>query len=329
MKRSPERLLPAENAVYYLFGEDQDTIAEIAEALLCEGDEHAIRLRVDVSELARIENENKNQDLFGATACYALVRNAQQASPAQGTHLLKLCADLAPGNRLVVCAPDMSWKKALHKNLLKLEGIISCDCRTPGEAEFRSWLAARVHEAGLKLEEDVLDHVSERLHGMRLAARQLIERLRLYDGGREELLSAEVVFALLGERAPGLLESWCQAVAQRKPGAVSLARRLLDEQQVAEVQMVAWLSIRLQQLLMYRWFSARGERDPCRAARIFGPSKKRVAEEAGQWKGSELVWALGRVTEAERLIKGSSEEDNSVVIERLTMDLVQPERMER
>jgi len=322
MKLKPDRLLPPQHAAYYLYGEDHDAMAEAAEALLQAGEEAALRLRVDVNELARIEESSKNHSLFGPSNCYALVRNAQSANPKQCEHLLRLVGRVASGNRVIVCAPGIEWKKALHKKMQAEADVAQCEFFLPDERGFANWLSTELGKSGVKVSEEAMQWMAESLCGMRQAARQMIERLRQYDNGKGETLGMAVVGDLLGERAPEALEDWCHAVALRDSRAVSLASRLMRDQQVAEVQMLSWLGTRIQQLLLFSWFAAKKHRNPAQAASLFGEARKKVAEEVRGWRGSELVQAMGRINEAEKLIKGASVEDKPVVIERLTLDLV-------
>ncbi len=322
-------LARARARIHYLHGEDEDTIVEAAEALLNEGGADAVRLRADIGELGRIEEEFGNPGLFGAGPVHALVRNAQSASPKQGEHLLRLIGRVPENGRLILCAPGVDWKKALHKKLKALDGVQAREFRAPDEQAFARWLAQAAREAGLRLEEDVLAWLAERLCGMRLAARQLIERLRLYDNGAGEPIGMAVVGALLGERAPDDLEEWCHRVAMRDPASVAMARRLLAGGQAAAVQMVSWLGTRMQQLLLYSWAVHRGARDPAREARLFGEARRRAGEEARCWQGRELVAAVRRVVETERLLKGAADFDDMVLIERLTLDLVDRVRLAR
>lgn len=327
MRLNPARLLPAEHSCYYLHGEDQDALVEAAELLLADGDPEATRLRVDVTELARIETASRNRGLFGPTYCYALVRNAQSANPKQTEHLLKMSRSVASGNRLIICAPGIEWRKALHKKMKAETVLPQCEFALPDVAGFTRWLGEEVSRAGLQLAPETVQWMGERLCGMRQAARQLIARLGCYDGGEGTLLGMDVVGELLGERAPGALEEWCHAVAMREPHALSLARRLLAEQQVAEVQMLSWLGTRMQQLLMYRWYQSQHDRNPLQAAKVFGDARNRVGGEARCWRGAELSAAVRRISDAEKLIKGASLEDKSVVMERLTLDLVGAKRL--
>ncbi|MDX8405891.1 MAG: hypothetical protein R8K50_07045 [Mariprofundus sp.] len=322
MKLNPNRLLPAEHACYYLHGEDQDALAEAAEALLADGDRDAIRLRVDVSELIRIEEASRNRGLFGPSICYALLRNAQSANVKQTQHLLTMSRSVVAGNRLIICAPGIEWRKALHKKMKAEHSLPQCEFGLPDTAVFTRWLADEVSNSGLLLEPATLQWLGERLTGMRMAARQLLERLISYDNGKGELLGLDVVAELMGERAPGALEEWCHAVAMREAHALTLAHRLLHEQQVAEVQMLSWLGTRMQQLLMYCWYQAQRERNPLQAARVFGEARTKVSGEARCWRGPELSAALKRIADAEKLIKGASLEEKWVVMERLTLDLV-------
>jgi len=322
MRLNPDRLLPPQHHIYYLSGEDHDALFEAADALLAAGADDAQRMRLDVSELFRIDEESRNQGLFGPSCCYALVRNAQSANPKQSAHLLRLADTLGPDHRLIICAPGIDWKKALHKKMKALAGVAQCEFRLPDEAGFRRWLEQELAASGLNIKAEAVPWMSERLCGMRLAARQMIERLTWYDNGTGVEIGIDIVAELLGERAPNALEDWCHAVSMRQPDAVSLCMRLLREQQVAEVQMISWIGTRIQQILMYRWFQAQHDRNPLGAAKVFGEARQKVAEESRAWSGSALTAAVSRIVQAEKLVKGASLEDKQVVIERLTLDLI-------
>jgi DNA polymerase III delta subunit len=327
MRLSPQKLLPPQHSSYYLHGEDQDAIFEAAEALLAAGEPEANRLRVDVNELARIESESKNQGLFGSSCCYALVRNAQSANPKQTEHLLKLAHSVLSDNRLIICAAGIDWKKALHKKMKAESALAQCEFHLPDEAGFRRWLQEEISKANLNMSSEMVSWMSEHLCGMRLAARQTIQRLVWYDGGTGEVLTLEVIGELLGERAPDALEDWCHAITKRDASALGLTRRLLYDQNLAEVQMLSWLGTRMQQILMYRWFQSRQERNPLQAAKVFGAARHKVAEESRCWNGTELNAAMNRIVAAEKLIKGASVEDNPIVIERLALDLITKGRL--
>lgn len=327
MRLPPQQLLPPRHRSYYLHGEDQDAVFEAAEALLAAGEPEAVRLRVDVKELSRIEAESKNQGLFGPARCYALVRNAQSATPKQTEHLLKLAHSVLPDNRLIICAPGIDWKKALHKKMKAENALAQCEFHLPDEAGFRRWLQEEIRTSGLNISSEMVIWMSEHLCGMRLAARQSIQRLLWYDGGAGEALTLEVIGELLGERAPDALEDWCHAVAKRDPGALGLTRRLLYDQHLAEVQMLSWLGTRMQQILMYRWYQSGQERNPLQAAKVFGAARGKVVDESRCWSGAELSMAVSRIVAAEKLIKGASLEDKSIVIERLVLDLIAKDRL--
>ncbi len=325
MRLNPDHLLPPKHHIYYLSGEDHDALFEMADLLLAAGEENALRMRLDVSELNRIEVESRNQGLFGPSACYALVRNAQSANPKQIAHLLQLLDTLGPDHRLIICAPGIEWKKALHKKMKAIASVPHCEFKPPDEAGFNRWLDQQLVNSGLNISPEASQWMGEHLYGMRLAARQMIERLRWYDNGSGAKIGMDIVAELLGERAPNALEDWCHAVAMRKPAAVSLCMRLLREQQLAEVQMISWLGTRMQQILMYRWFQAQHDRNPLGAAKVFGDARQKVADESRVWRGTELTAAVSRIVQAEKLVKGASLEDKQVVIERLTLALITPE----
>ncbi|MDQ6954617.1 MAG: DNA polymerase III subunit delta [Mariprofundaceae bacterium] len=323
MKIAPTQLTRLEHRCYYLSGEDSDALSEAADILLAVGDAQAIRLRLDVSELSRIEEESRNQGLFGSTVCYALVRNAGSASPKQMAYLLTLATSVLPGNRLIICAAEISWKKALHKKMLSLSDVAHCEFKHVDVRVFHHWLQDEIEKAGLTIHSYALPLISEQLCGMRLAARQWIERLKLYDGGKGEELSQEVLMALLGEHAPDDLDIWVHTVAMKDKAALRLVLRLLHDQKVSEIQLHAWLSTRFQQLLMYRWYQMKGDHNPLQTAKVFGDARKKIPQEARLWKGAELSKAVSALQQTEILLKGASTERKTVLMERLVLCLIE------
>ncbi len=322
MQVSPSKLLPAEHRSYYLFGEDRDDLFASAEALLAAGDEGAIRLRLDVSELERYEVESRSQGLFGPQPCYAMVRNAESATPKQSEHLLKLAASVAPENRLILCAPDITWKKALHKKMLAESLVVSCEFRMPTLAQFQAWLADEIKASNLYVTQDAILMISERLSGLKAAAKQLIQRMKLYDHEEGVQFDVKLVSELLGEHAPEDLDDFCHAVAMKETRAIPLLRHLLMNQQVSDVQLHAWLSMRMNQLLMFLWHQSKGERRPAQAARLFGASSQLVPKEVRHWTAPELMDAMKQMTDSEKLLKGASIEARLMVLERLVLNLI-------
>lgn len=323
MRLEPAGLLPPQYACYYLYGEDADALMEAAEELLAWEAEAAHTLRVDVDEIGRIELEARHDGLFGTHRCHALVRNAQSATPKQGEQLLKLAADPPAATRLIICAPGVEWRKALHKRMLEMQAVASCRFAMPTPASFRAWLCDRLREADVQLDSEAEALLADRLYGMRQAARQAIARLSLYAGGEKQVLAMGVVGDLLGERAPAEIAAYCGAVARRDAAAIRILRRLLVDQRVAPTQILSWLYRRLTQLLLYRWYAHRDRRTAARRARLFGDARLQVPEEAKYWQGSELIQALAELARAEVLLKGASLEAKDIVLERLTLALLQ------
>ncbi|MDQ6971737.1 MAG: DNA polymerase III subunit delta [Mariprofundaceae bacterium] len=322
LRLSAEQLLPASHACYYLSGGDADGVFETAELLLSDGeDEEATLLRVDISELALI-HQNLQPGLFGTVRCHVVVRNAGSARPKQLEQLFELAAQPPMGLRLIVCAAGIDSKKALHKRMMALPDAVSCVLSPMDEAAFNSWLGRLLESSGLRLSEDAVHLLGERLQGMRLAARQAVERLRLFDDGEGCLLGMEEVGDLLGERSPGDLSALCRAVALRSPESIMLLRSMLREQQVAELQVLSWLSTRLQQLLLYSWHAATDRRNASRNAGLFGEARQYVPKEADAWQPQELMHAMQRMAEVESLLKGASLEDKGVVLERFVLELI-------
>ncbi len=322
MKLSPSGLLPPRHACYYLYGEDRDALFESADALLA-GEAGAVTmLRVDIGEIDRVQVESRSQGLFGATRCHALVRNAESATPKQTDQLLAFVNALPEGTRLIVCAAGIEYRKALHKKMVAYRAVASCEFPRPTPARFQAWLDAQLEDAGLRLSEEAKALLADHLDGLRLAARQAVERLQLYDNGIGEELGVDVVGDLVGERSPDELPDLCHAMAMREPRALSLLHRLMHDQQVAEVQILSWLQTRFQGLLLYCWHIQDDARTATRRAGLFGEAQKLVPQEARCWSPSALMRALTLIVDAEMKLKGSSVEPKPVVMERLALHLL-------
>jgi len=321
LRLAANRLLPATHACYYLSGEDSDGIFETAEQLLADSGDGATLLRVDINELSLI-HQNLQPGLFGEAQCHAMVRNAGSARPNQIEQLEKLAAQPPAGLRLVICAAGVDSKKAVHKRISALPDVVSCSLGRMDEASFTQWLSRLAGDAGLKISDEALSLMSSHLLGMRMATRQAVERLRLYDAGEGNTIGIEVVGDLLGERSPGDLSTLCQAVGERSPQAIVLLRHLLREQQVAEVLVLNWLSMRIQQLLLYTWYAASNKRTAAQSAGVFGDARRLVPQEAGGWQPKELMHAMQRIMQVEMLLKGASTEHKGIVLERFVLELI-------
>ncbi len=321
VKLSPAKILPPEHACYYLTGDDEDAVFEMADMLLAHASEQAIVMRVDIDELASVY-ENLSPGLFGESYCHAMVRNAASARPKQLDQLEKLAKNPPQGLRLMICAPGIEFKKALHKRLTALPEIAWCVFPRMDEIQFRRWLEGLIADAKLSLSAEAMDLLNDQLQGMRLAAKQAVERLRLYDDGEGAELDTQVVGDLLGERSPRDLAEFCHAVGERSSSALGILRRLLRGQQVSEIQTLSWLTTRIQQLLMYTWYEAKDRGSAASKARLFGEARKHVPREMKRWKAKELMQAMEHIAQAEMLLKGASVEDKLVVLERLTLDLI-------
>jgi len=321
LRLTAARLLPATHACYYLSGDDADGVFETAEQLLADQADGATLLRVDINELALI-HQHLQPGLFGEVRCHAMVRNVGSARPNHIEQLEKLAAQPPQGLRLILCAADIDRKKAVHKRINALPDVACCELPRMDEYAFAQWLNQLATDAGLQLSDEALALMGSHLLGMRMASRQAIERLRLFDDGEGRAMSIDVVGDLLGERSPGDLSELCHAVAERSPRAIGLLRSMLREQQVAEVQVFSWLNTRLQQLLMYIWFATVDKRNALRNAGVFGEAVQCVPKESVNWKPKELMLALQRAVQVEMLLKGASTEDKTVVLERFVLELI-------
>ncbi|MDQ6951403.1 MAG: hypothetical protein Q9M26_07040 [Mariprofundales bacterium] len=321
MKLSAHQLAASKLSAYYLHGENRDGVELSANTLFARASELP-HLRLDVDRLAEIEQQWGNPTLFGPNGCVALVRNADAARYKQVDHLLAMVERVPPGSLLILCAVGAMWKKAIHKKLIAIPALAHCDFHTPTPGEFLRWLHDAANTREINLSQETLELASERLCGLQQAATQWLERLSCYADGDSAPIPWSVAATLLGEQAPEALEEWCHALAMREPRALKLQRRLVREQRVSEVQMVRWIGIRMQQIVLYRWHQSQRAANPIAAAKVFGDARKRVPKEAAQWPAEQLSGLLSRIRHAEQLLKGASLQSKEVVLEHLTCDLL-------
>jgi len=322
MKLDPCRLFPAEDAFYYLYGEDRDALLEAAEHLLGR-DQDARLLRFDINEVDGIGNEIRHDSLFGPSRCHALVRNAEQANQKQARQLMQLAEQPLSGMRIIVCAAKIDMRKAVHKNLLAVQSLKHCRFNILTPEAFQTWLLETVRDAGLKLTDDARTLLVDQLQGKRQAARQAVQRLLLYVGQeREKQLDAGVVGLLLGERLSEDIAVYCHHVACCSPKALTTLHRLVYDQLISEVQILGWLQPRFAQILLYKWYAAKDPGTAMKRARIFYSNRQNISSEAGLWSARDLILALGMMTDTERKLKGASVESKFVALEYLTRNLL-------
>jgi len=327
MRISSSQIAQGNYGAYYLYGEDRDAIHAAADKLLHQNDDAMPRYRVDCNELDRIGSEWSNPSLFGPSGCVGLVRNGESATPKQAKQLLDMAQIVPQGSRLIICASSATiWKKAAHKKFLALTDLACCEYSIPTPAQFQRWLVDCASERGLQLDQETVERASERLLGLQQAALQWMQRLQWYQEGEQQSshqgnITWGVAGALLGEQAPTELDAWCHAVASQSPDALLLQRRLIA-QQVTPVQMIVWLSIRMQQIVLYRWYQSQRSRDPVRDARLFGNARKLVPREAQLWSGQMINALLSRLATSEQQIKGASIASDHIVLEELVRELI-------
>ncbi|MBF0281275.1 MAG: hypothetical protein HQM07_01715 [Zetaproteobacteria bacterium] len=320
MKIAPLRLHDSSATSFYLYGEDRDALFEAAEALFVAKTGH--HLRLDVSELGQIEVARSNAGLFGDSNCIALVRNAESVTIKQGDHLLRLAQTMPVGSCLIMCAPEVSWKKAWHKKMQAESTVVQCEFSLPSAGAFRQWLADRVNRAGLQVNDEAMVLMGEYLQGMRADANRLIERLQFYVGNDDIVLNMSVIGDLLGDRAPEDINLYCHLLASRDSQALSVVGRLLSQQQVAAVQLLSWVSTRMTMLLMFRWYEAQRERNALQKAKVFGDARTYVVAESKVWSVADLFAMLQRLLQLEKQLKGTSIESEQMLFERLTRDVL-------
>ncbi len=323
--RIPERQI-ADTRCFclYLFGEDEEALRDSAERWLNAGGPQTLRMRLELAEQDRFERHLRAPSLFGRQPCRALIRNAHAATAKDAERWRRWAGEMsADGDcRLLLCAVGAMHKKSWHKSLLQHADIAYCEFRRQDGDAFLSWLRQALADADIELAPEDVQWAAERLRGLRGEARQWIERLRCWQGGQAQPIPREAAFALCGEHAPTPLDAWCDAVVMRKSQSLALAHRLICQQHVSALQMLAWLERRFSMLLMYAWHRAQGHADPVRAAGLFGAARVCAPQAVRHWSGRELMRAMHAIGEAERRLKGASRRPEHEIVEDLLMRIL-------
>lgn len=321
-----DQLTSCQTPVIYLFGEDHDSLMEYAQALLAQGDNTVVRMRLDVDELPRFMAATRSPSLFGTVTYSALLSNAFSALAAHINALLTAIADVQSPHRLIICACGAMYKKAWHKKIMAHHSIACCEFNKPNAQGFAQWLLQTIEQSKLSITTDDALLMAARLNGLRTESRQWITRLQHYDNGQGAPISLSVMQTLSGEHSPESLDNWCHATAMRQPQAIQMTYHLLFHQGIAPLQMMAWLNNRLQQLLMYCWHQACRHANPLQQARVFGAARKLVPQEAKHWNGASLMQALHDMACVEQQLKGASLLPERIVMEALVLRLCRDDK---
>ncbi len=307
--------------VFYLFGEDHDALMEYAQELLAQGNSTTTRMRLNVDELAHFMGAMRSPSLFGPATYSALLGNAFSASAAHIASLLTAITKVELPHRLIICACGAMYKKAWHKEIMARKDIACCEFRSPNTQDFQQWLWYLIEQSKLNISKEDAFLMAAQLNGLRTQSRQWMTRLQYYDGNQGAPISLPVMQTLCGEHSPESLDNWCHATAMRQPQAIQITHHLLFFQGVAPLQMLVWLSNRLQQLLMYCWHQACHHANPLQQARAFGAARKLLPQEARHWNGATLMQALHNIAIAEQQLKGASLLPERIVMESLVLCL--------
>lgn len=301
-------------AVHYLYG-DPEGVRDEAEQILAESPQP--RHRLDASEPGMAEDIFLGASLFGDPRKTVLVRDLTRARPAEIRRWLALATRVPEDSVLILCAPGVAPRKhAWHADLCAISGVQARQVRPLTGAAFADWLAREAEKAGVRLAPDALAFVTERLAGMRQAARAFLERARDYlDQGSE--LDVGAAARLLGERAPTQLSAWLRQACRRSPEAIPLALRLLDEG-MSPLLLLAALGERLLQLFLLHWHRARRTPQPHAKARIQAFARAEADEAARRWTAKELARALRAVADAELALKSGRASATEALLDLLT-----------
>ncbi len=304
MRLHPSKLFPPRHACYYLHGEDAEAIVDVAERLCQVGLQQDVSvLRFDIDELAQLISLLSTADMFSVRRYHVIIRDIASATPTQQKQLQRCIALAGKSLRLLICAPKIAWRKKLHQQLLKQDNIAVCEFRAANERDFSQWLAQELKARQLTLDAEVVAFITERLQGLRQASKSLLDRLELYANGEDDAIDVRTAHALMGESCPVSLADFCHAFAMREHQSLALLKRVRADLNHHDMQLLAWLGMRLQFLLLHHWYKAKRQLS---SLKLFGDARKHVATEAGLWTAEELMLALIALAQLEVDLKGAS-----------------------
>lgn len=234
--------------------------------------------------------------------------------------LLKLLADIAPGNALCftellaqggkATAPSTEMRHAVEALGGSVKEFVALNA-----ARMEAWIGNRARELDVALAPGAARLLAERVGAyvregdvdrrrMSELANAELEKLALYRPGGT--VSRDDIEALVGEAVPGSTWAFLDALGNRSPAlAASLAARLLNDATPMPV-LITQIHRRLRELVVIRDHLAAGTKPPdmVRELKLQPYRAQKLTEQARSWSPDELDEALQELYELDLLTKG-------------------------
>ncbi len=224
---------------------------------------------------------------------------------------------------LVFTANDVVDRRGKLYKALDKTAVVH-ESRTPPEREIVPWISAQAAERGRILHPDAAHMLAEAVGRDLAGLDAALERLCLFVPAPAPIELAHVEQSVPHTRALSVWEL-ADAVADRNlPKALSTAHELLGQGEPA-LKVLGLIADRVRRLIIGRSARSNGAsvQEAAQAAGIPPFKANDFGRQLQRYKGSELLHALERLSEADRQLKRSKLDDD-LLLESLLMDLCAP-----
>ena len=174
-----------------------------------------------------------------------------------------------------------------------------------GMRELPSWLRNRVAKAGLRLDQDALDALAQRVEGNLLAAVQEIEKLKLLD--LPQPIALETLHNAVGDASHYDVFDMIDAALGRQPGRASHMLHVLQQEGIQPLAILGAVTSQLRRIL-------NGGYLPPQRKRLFESARSRLGD-------TSLRGFLSEASLIDQQVKGMLEGDPWQSLERLLLGL--------
>lgn len=217
--------------VHLILGPDpclaEEALEQLLTAALGKGRDHSLEvLRGDETTWARIIEVAGTGSLFAERRA-VVVRNAE-ALKGDGEEMVRYLGNPTPELSLIVMAAKVDKRKGVWKALAERAEVRSAE-PLKGR-QLRAHVTGRIKAKGLRLSEDGLSELLDRVGADLQRLMGEIEKLELFAQGKREPLGADEVSAVLGRGLGRPLYKLGDAMAARRPvEALQLLQEMLGD----------------------------------------------------------------------------------------------------
>jgi len=298
-------------------------LAEVREEALAGGDPglNSQTFEAPAATTAEVVNAAKTLPFLGGRRL-VVVRSAERWPAEAWKALIPYLEAPNPSTCLVFVAGQLDKRLTATKVLLKRARVV--DCVRPKERDLPGWARRLAKEAGLRVDDRILDALVLRVGpDLQLLARE-VEKLRIFagEGGQVAL---EDVEALVGETRATTVFVFCDAL-----GSKDLAKALAGLHKLLHLgepapRLLFMVVRHFRHLWVGRELLDRGGRPDSRAAAsamgVPPFAADNVLRQARGWEEEDLRQAFGEFVRVDLALKSGAGDE---VLEKLVLDLAGP-----